>query len=282
MTGVLFLLGCAGFLVIAVVRRSSDRDAARTSDPRTILLTRWRSAGIALGVLLAAGAMAMGNLGRGPLLASVAFGLGVLAGILAGELLLRPDQGTQRHASVQPRTINGYRPRTLGRVVTAATAILVVVMVATTAGGSADDQQRAGRSLAYTPDPTRSASHGPWPGSYYTIPAAVALSVAAVVTALVLIIVVRRPANGDRVVDNEHRRRSAEAVTAAWGIAIGIPLVGFCLTAASALIGIGLAPMWWRVAGWTMLALAACSLVLVLWCLSTLFGPSRRAAAVIA
>ncbi len=228
--------------------------------------------------MLAAATVAAGDLGRGPLLASVAFGLGTLAGILTGELLVRPDRGTHRHASLQPRSIKVYPPRILGRAVAAATAILIVFMIVTTAGGSADDQQRAGRSLSYTPDPTQSASHGPWPGSYYTIPAAVALFVAGIATALVLLTVARRPATTDRVADEAQRRRSAEAVTAAWGVAVGIPLVGFSLTAAGALIGISLAPLWWRIAGWSLLALAAAALVLVLCCLGALLVPSRRTA----
>lgn len=281
MSGGLLLVGGAVLVVLTLVGGAVLRTGgppADRPDPIATSLARWRWAGIGLGVVLAAGTVAAGDLGRGPLLASVAFGLGALAGILTGELLVRPDRGTQRHASLQPRSVKVYRPRILGPVVAAASAILIVLMIATTAGGSADDQQRAGRSLTYTPDPTQSASHGPWPGSYYTIPAAIALFVAGIATAVVLLTVARRPATADRVADNTQRRRSAEAVTAAWGIAVGIPLVGFSLTAAGALIGIAVAPLWWRVAGWSLLTLAASGMVLVLWCLATLLLPSRRTA----
>ncbi len=282
MSGVLLLVGCAVLVVLTLaagaVLRTTGRQAATRSDPTATSLARWRWAGIGLGVVLAAGTVAVGDLGRGPLLASVAFGLSTLTGILTGELLVRPDRGTQRHASVQPRSVKVYRPRILGRMVAAATVILIVLMIATTAGGSADDQQRAGRWLTYTPNSTRSASHGPWPGSFYTIPAAVALLVAGIATAVVLVTVARRPATADRGADHAQRRRSAEAVTAAWGLAVGIPLVGFCLTAASALIGIAAAPLWWRVAGWSLLALAASGLVLLLWCLAALVVPSRQTA----
>lgn len=233
---------------------------------------------VASGIALAVAAAAAVVRTTGHQTTSVAFGLSALAGILTGQLLVRPDRGTHRRASVQPRSARGYHPRILGRLVVAATAVLIVVMIATAAGGSADDQQRAGRQLSYTPDPTRSVSAGPWPGSYYTIPAAVALSVAGIFTAVVLFTVARRPAAGDRGADNAQRRRSAEAGTAAWGVAVGIPLVGFSLTAAGALIGIGVAPLWWRIAGWSLFVLAACGLVLLLCCLSTLLVPSRRTA----
>lgn len=282
MSGMLLFVGCAVLVVLTLAAgallRTTGWPARTRSDPTGTSLARWRWAGIGLGVVLAAWTVSAGNLGRGPLLASVAFGLSTLAGILTGELLVRPDRGTHRHASVQPRSVKVYRPRLLGRVVAATTAILIVLMIATTAGGSADDQQRDGRSLSYTLDPTWSASHGPWPGSYYTIPAAVALLVAGIATAVVLVTVARRPATADRVVDNAQRRRSAEAVTAAWGVAVGIPLVGFCLTAANALIGISVGPLWWRIAGWSLLALAASGVALVLWCLAALLVPSRRTA----
>jgi len=278
-SGVLLLAGCAVLVVLTfsarAVLRTTGQQAATGSDPTAKSLARWRWTGIGLGVVLAAGTVAAGDLGRGPLLASVVFGLGALAGILTGELLVRPDRGTQRHASVQPRSVKVYRPRILGRVVAAATAILIVLMIATTAGGSADDQQRAGRSLTYSPNSTLGASSGPWPGSYYTTAAAVALLVAGIATAVVLVTVARRPAIADRGADHAQRRRSAETVTAAWGMAVGVPLVGFSLTAASALIGIAVAPLWWRVAGWSLLALAASGLVLVLWCLAALLLPSR-------
>lgn len=281
MSGAVLLVGgvvlVALILVARNVFRTTGRPVAYRSDPIATSLARWRWAGIGLGVLLAAGTVAAGNLGRGQLLASVAFGLGTLAGILTGELLVQPDRGRQRHASVQTRSVKVYRPRVLGRVVGAATVILSVLMIVTTASGSADDQQRAGRSLAYAPDATGGSNRGPWPGSYYTIPAAAALLIAGLATVVVLVIIARRPATGDLPADHARRRRSTEAVTAAWGVAVDVPLVGFCLTAAIALIGISLAPLWWRVAGWSVLALAASAFLLVLWCLAAVLQPARQA-----
>lgn len=275
----LLILGCGALIVVALISGGRIAQAGDPSDSTAKWLSRWRWVGIGLGIVLATGTVAAGDLGRGPLLASVAFGLGTLSGILVGELLVRPALGTRRRASVQPRSVKAYGPRVLGPVVVAATVALILLMIATTAGGSADDMQRAGRSLTYIPDATRSASTGPWPGSYYTFPAAAALLVAGIVTIVVLVIVAHRPATGDLVADTAQRRRSAEAVTAAWGVAAGIPLVGFCITAANALIVIGVAPQWWRMAGWSLVAIAAFGLALVLWCLTALLLPSRQSAA---
>ncbi len=281
MSAVFLLIGCAVLVVLTLaaraVLRTTGQQAALGSGQSATSLARWRWAGIGLGVVLAVGTVAAGDLDRGPLLASVVFSLGALAGILTGELLVRPQHGTQRRATVQPRLVKVYRPRILGRVVTAATATLIVLMIATTAGGSADDQQHAGRWLTYR-DAIQSASHGPWPGSYYSIPAAIALLVAGMGTAVVLVTIARRPATADREADDAQRRRSAETVTAAWGMAVSVSLVGFCLTAASALIGIAVAPLWWRVAGWSLLALAASASVVALWCLAVVLLPSRHTA----
>ncbi len=149
-------------------------------------------------------------------------------------------------------------------------------MTATTAAGSSDDQNRPGGALTYeTPDRVRGASAGPWPGSYYTIPTAVALLVAGILTAVVLATIARRAAATDLTVDTAARRRSAEAVTADWGVTVGVPLVGFSITAMGALVGMSIAPLLWRIAGWASLALAIGSLVLVCWCLVTLIVPTR-------
>lgn len=284
--GIVVLIGVmiagAAVIVVGVLRSTGVIGAkapAGSSDPASLARTRWRWAGIGLGVILAAATIAGGDLGRGPLLAAVTFGLGVLAGVLAGEVLVRPHHENHRVASARPRSIRQYLPPVLTRAVAAATVILVDLMAVTTAAGSPDDQNRPGRSLTYeTPDRLQGASAGPWPGSYYTVPALVALLVAGILTAVVLATIARRAAATDLTVDTAARRRSAEAVIAAWGVAVGIPLVGFSITAMGSLLRMSLAPPSWRLAGWSGLILAIGGLVLVCWCLVTLIVPTRATA----
>lgn len=249
------------------------------SPPMALSLQRWRWGGVGFGVVLAVTTLALGELGRGPLLAAIAFGLGVLAGIVVGESLVRAPRGSLRRASLQPRSIRAYLPRVPTMLVVTATALLIVLMIVTTAAGSADDLDRAGRSLNYA-DTTQSATSGPWPGSYYTVPAAIVLVIAAIVVILTLVKIARRPAAESADADLAQRRSSADSVVAAWGVTVGVPLIGFSLTAAGALLGIGLAPGWWRVAGWALLALVIAGLALVTWCLAGLLTvPNRNPAA---
>jgi len=206
----------------------------------------------------------------------VVFGLCVLGGVLAGELRVRPAHGTLRAATLEPRSVRSYLPTGVGIVVATSTVILVVLMIATTAAGSPDDLHRAGRTLRYSPDPTREISAGPWPGSYYTVPAAIALILAAIATSLVLRQVTLRPRARDQGGDDALRRRSAEAVTAAWGVAAGIPLAGISLIAVLTLSTLDSTPASWRVAGGGLLLVGLGACVLVLWCLATLVVPRRR------
>jgi len=161
-------------------------------------------------------------------------------------------------------------------VVTISTVVLVGVMIATTAAGSPDDLHRAGRTLRYAPDPAREISAGPWPGSYYTVPAMIALVLAAIATAVVLRQVTLRPRAGDPVGDDALRRRSAEAVTAAWGVATSIPLAGISIIAVLTLSNLATTPASWRVAGGGLLLVGLGAMILVLWCLATLVVPRGR------
>lgn len=268
-------------LVIVLLATLTDRrgDAPASTSPEARTLSRWRWAGILAGVVLALATISVGALGRGPLLASVVFGLCVLGGVLVGELGVRPSHAALRAATLEPRSVRSYLPTGLGIVVATSTVVLIGLMIATTVVGSPDDLGRAGRTLRYSPDPTHGSSAGPWPGSYYTVPATIALVLAAIATAVVLWQVTLRPRAGDQMGDDALRRRSAEAVTAAWGVAAGIPLAGISLIAVLTLSALDATPASWRVAGGGLLLVALGAAVLVLWCLTTLVVPRRRAVA---
>jgi len=284
MAGPLLLAALALVLVITItlviVLRSTmaDRrgDPPSPSHPDARTLSRWRWAGIAAGLVLAAVTISVGTLGRGPLLASSTFGLCVLVGVLGGELRIRPAHDAVRAATLDRRSVRSYLPTGLGVVVATATAMLLALMVVTTAAGSADDANRAGRTLRYSPDPTSGTSAGPWPGSYYTVPVAVALLIAVLATVLVLRRVALRPRAGDPTGDDALRRLSAEAVTAAWGVATGIPLGGIAITAAFCVTRLAMTPTWWKLGAGLLLVIALGAAILVLWCLTTLVVPRRR------
>lgn len=269
-------------LVLRLTMADGRGDPPSPAQPDARTLSRWRWTGILAGLVLAAVAVPLGTLGRGLLLASVVFGLCVLGGVLVGELRVRPARDAVRAATLERRSVRSYLPAGLGAVVGVATATLLALMAVTTAAGSPDDQNRAGRALRYSPDPTRGVSAGPWPGTYYTVPVMIALLVAVLVTIVVLREVTLRPRSGDPAGDDALRRRSAEAVTAAWGVAIGIPLAGFAITAAFCVSNLAVAPLSWRLGAGLLLAVALGAVIFVLWCLATLVVPRRRRSAVVA
>ena len=190
---------------------------------------RWRVVGLILGAAAAMLALVLGErvdaLGRITALAPMALGAGVLLGTIAGELTARPAVGIRRSAVVETRTLSSILPR--GRIVVLAgsTVLLVGALGVGTVWGSADDVGRAGRAFARSctvVDPDLgsvviSGSHGPWPGSFYAAPIALALVVLGVlvVVALRAIVVRPRPELDSRGLDTLLRRWSVGNVLAA-------------------------------------------------------------------
>lgn len=93
-------------LVIALRRTLTDPrgDAPAPSHPDVGTPSRWPWAGIVTGLVLAAVTISVGALGRRPLLASVAFGLCVLGGVLGSELRIRPADDALRAATLERRS----------------------------------------------------------------------------------------------------------------------------------------------------------------------------------
>ncbi|WP_298804565.1 hypothetical protein [uncultured Pseudokineococcus sp.] len=209
--------------VVAGAETVEGRRAAR----RTLA---WRWGGAVLGAVAAWSVAGAGTLGRGPMLAPAAFGLVLLAGVLAGELLVRPRRRGRRSAALSVRRVRDVVPRRTVALVVAAAVVLLVLLATTTALGSPDDLGRAGRSLTGSCSPSTSFGVGPWPGSYYAAPLAAAVLGGLLVAALVLGRVVGRPAvaEGEELerVDAALRARAGEAVTAACGVLVSAPLAG--------------------------------------------------------
>ena len=156
---------------------------------------RWRIVGLLLGGVAAAVALVLGQrvdaLGRVTALAPTVLGAGILLGTIAGELTARPSVGIRRSAAVETRTLGAVLPRGRAVVLAVSTALLVGALAVGAAWGSADDQGRAGRVFsrictvvdADLGPVTMGSSRGPWPGSFYVLPLAVALLVLAVLVA---------------------------------------------------------------------------------------------------
>jgi hypothetical protein len=240
---------------------------------------RW--AGIVLGVGFAYVAALDGPLGRGLLFAAPLFGLCALAGTLAGELIGPTPDGPVRRAQLRVRRVRDYAARGLGLVVLVATGVLFTLAAVTTATGSADDLGRAGRALTCVNGPL-TASHGPWPGSFYTLPGLGLVLAGLMLAALTLRRIAQRPQPADTAAaDDEMRRRSTDLVLSATGILVLVPLLGIALTASGNLMALAhdCGQAWWINAGWTLSVLAGVALVLTVWCVGRLLRPGIHHAA---
>jgi hypothetical protein len=270
----LVLIGLAALAMLLLVSGVFDRGPAEPGRRAPA----WRLAGLLAGGLAAYWSVQADGLGRGLLLAAPIFGLGVLGGALLGEVTAPRPAGEVRRARLRTRRAVDYLPARLGPVVLGATVTLVAVAGSTTALASADDQGRARALECATGDGT--AGQGPFPGSFYTVPALAAVLVGLALAALVLRRVVRRPQVAELATsDDALRRRSAEVVVAAAGVLVLVPLVGFAVTGGGALTELG--PMCgragWSAAGWVLFVVAGLGAPAACWCAAVLLAPSRPA-----
>ena len=264
--------------VVLSARRGADLGGPLSPELRATARTTglWRLAGALTGIVAGVVAAYQGGLGRGLMLAAPLFALCVLAGVLIGELRLGTPSGEVRSAALEVRRVRDYVPRRLGVMVAAGAVVLAGVLVWTTALGSADDMGRAGRSLARRCSAITGESRGPWPGSFYTVPLAALVLVGVLAAGIALTRVVRRARrSGDVAVDDALRHSAAEAVTAAVGLLVAVPLAGVSGVAASALLGFSCAPATWTVGGVVLLSLVPVALGLAAWCSAALLSPAQ-------
>ena len=151
----------------------------------------WRLAGVIGGLAAGGAAAGSGALGRGLLLAAPVFGLCVLAGVVAGETSVRPPDGPARVAAVEVRRVRDYLPRGLTRAVAAGAVLLLALLTVTTATGTPDDLGRPGRILLLRCSPSLVQGHGPWPGSFYSVPLAAVVATGLIAAGAALRIVAR-------------------------------------------------------------------------------------------
>lgn len=270
-----------GVLVVALVVRLRTTPAERRQPDAVDLGTaRWRALGLILGLVAGVIMLSDVGLGRGPMLAAPVFGLCVLTGVIVGELLVSAPGGPTRRATLEVRRLRDYLPHRLTTAVAATTTLLGGILVATTLTGSADDQGRAGRSLERACSGTMSGSAtmsgyaGPWPGSFYSVPLAVAVGVGLLGAAAASTVIVRRPRQGeDHTVDDAARRRTVSAVVAASGILVTVPLIGVSFFSSITMFTISCRPVWWNVLAWSLMVLSLALVPLLGWCAAALLPP---------
>ena len=244
----------------------------------------WRWAGVITGLVAGGVAAASGALGRGLLLAGPVFGLCVLAGVVAGEISVRPAGGPTRTAVVEVRRVRDYLPHGLAKAVLAAAAVLLALVTVTTATAGPDDLGR-GTVLLSRCGPGSWEGHGPWAGSFYSVPLAAMVATGLIVAGVALRVVIRRARTGadpDGVAaDDALRQRAAWTITGACGILTALPLAGVCLVSAAALLSFSCHPAWWTYAGWALLAVLIPTAALMAWCAAVLLAPARAVTAVL-
>ena len=229
----LLLIGVATLVVRATspARRRRPRDVS--SEWRHVVAVRLLA--FVVGVAAAAATYGISCPGRGPMLALSAFGGCVLLGTALGETLVRPrrDWETGRSASLTPRRVRDYLPPMATPVAGMVGATLILLTLTTvTADGGPGLERGLGCATA-----TFGSMHTPYPGSYYSLPLALALLAVLVVAAIAARQVVARPRGmaADPADDDLLRRGSLEVIVAAAGCAVGAPLFGICLVAGGAM-----------------------------------------------
>ncbi|MGJ7450869.1 hypothetical protein [Aquipuribacter sp. MA13-13] len=277
-------------LLLAATRASQDsrmRLARRLEGRRGLL----RLLGAAVGGVAAGYLVVEDTLGLGLLLAAPVAALGLLVGVLAAELVVRPPDGPRRRASPTARRVTDYLPRRLGAAVLTTGVTLTVLAVVTSALGSPDDLGRPGRWLTHSCSAVETSSRGPWPGSYYTVPLLLLVGVGTLLALLVLRTTVARPpllpgrtpgwpeVPAQAVAaDHELRAQAARSVVAGLGVLLALPLAGTSALAASAVGGpVGCAPERWALVAAGLLVVAGLGVLLAL----PLAGTSALAASAV-
>jgi hypothetical protein len=281
-----------GFLAVAFAAAAlgyfgvNARKTANAAEVRVTVRRHtaiWRWSGIAVGALAAWAAAVSGTLGRGLMLAAPLFGASVLAGVLAGELSVRAPAGRTRRASVAVRHASHYIPRRLAWSVATAAVGLGALLTMTTLMGSADSLGNAGRSLIRQCSAALTEGHGPWLGSFYSVPLAIMICTGITAAAFAMRQIARRPRPGDpaalAAADDMLRSRAARTVTGAFGVFVTVPLIASSLITADGLLGISCRPNWWTAAAWALLALVPVWAAVLVWSGLAVFAPQRQNAA---
>ncbi|MFJ8859706.1 hypothetical protein ACIRD8_14860 [Streptomyces sp. NPDC102451] len=194
------------------------------------------------------------------------FGLCVMAGVFAADIVARPSGGWHRAAEVTPRRIRDYVPRSLTAVLAAQAVALPVILVVAAATASADSGGRPGRALSVT---CAAGTHllSPWPGPYYAWPALGGLTLGTVACVLLLRRVTVRSGSDDQ------RRVNARAAVGAWGVLVSAPLFAVSVTAGFVMLSMPCGGTMTVLALWGLAFAALASVLTAGHCLGVLLLP---------
>lgn len=205
---------------------------------RTTIRFRW--VGIVAGLVAGIAVIPLGRLSPLAFAAPLVTGLVAVVVILLGQQLSYTKARSHGSAGLETRRVRAYLPRGLARWVGGATAALLTVCLFTTLAASPDDMGRPGRSLQAAwfervyeagtggviqpTDVPHMGTAGPFPGSFYTLAAVIALALLLVIATMGLVLTARRPRNGADPelvrVDDALRRITAEGIVAATGAGV--------------------------------------------------------------
>jgi hypothetical protein len=194
------------------------------------------------------------------------FGLCVMAGVFAADVLARPGRGGIRVAQVAPRRIRDYLPRSLTTAVAAQALVLLILLIAAAATASADADGRSGRALCVT-CPAGAQLLSPWPGLYYAWPALGGLAFGTLACVLLLHRITGRSGSDDQ------RRISVRAAVGAWGVLVAAPLFAVSLTMATVVLSLSCAGGMKDVALWGLALTVLTSALTACHCLGVLLLP---------
>lgn len=232
--------------------------------------------GIAATVLLLTYPVALGRLSA---LAPAALVIAVLVGTCLAELTAEQPHGAIRTATLRPRSLKALLPRPLAAGTVASLVLIALTLTAGTVLGSPDDLDRPGRAFTthcVVDGYESSWRHGPWPGSFYTVPILLALVAALALAAYTLHAIVTRPVVGTEIGDELNRRRAVVDVL------VSVCLLGFGSTAPlgqfMALAFFSTSCPGYTTIGFTTMLVVAVSALCALACLGWLLIPTHLVA----
>lgn len=279
------LLG--GLLVAVVVALLTRRRTLAVGINKHVDLVRyarraraWRLASFAVAVVACVAIPTIPTLGLGgtdiaPAVVPALVGTLVIAVIGVGEATFRRPMTVTRSAALHPRGLGDLVPR--GWLTTTAAALvgLAATLGIGTLFGSPDDMGRAGRSITVVCG-SETLSHGPWPGSHYAAPIALATIVSIVLAVLACGVIARRPspAAESTEVDTALRRWSIAGVLQALTLVACVTLVPVLLLMAAGAHASDCAPGGYGLlAALSLVGAVAAGVLAVVACMGLCSGP---------
>lgn len=252
----LLLVVAVGVGALARIRPDDATNAERAAQRH---IDRFAWAALALWILtIVAVCASIGAYGRGVLVAPAAAGAVAMVVLAVGERTVPTEEAPHLRVDLTPRAGVAQITRSTVALTATTLAALIALLALAWSKATADEFGHTGRGVEWA---TRdgSQSHGPWPGSYYSIPMVIALLVLAAAFAVAMYAVALRPQlNADTdaaVADVRMRARSAHTMQGVFLITLGATLlaVAACMALATSFRDVG-SPQWVTLAHWGGLA----------------------------